>query len=104
MTNNGRLTIPSGKGGYYLIYATSRWTDNSTGRRISRFIVNGTHEINAVEVYPVSGGPTYTTASVLFDLAAGDYVVNEMYQSSGGALNADMSDFSMSFGLSFQGA
>jgi hypothetical protein len=89
-TNNTRFTIPTGKGGKYLITAAVRFATNSSGRRIvaprkngSTYIAN-TQEMGATNISAAE--PTIVMTSIN-ELAAGDYIELMVYQNSGGSLN-----------------
>jgi hypothetical protein len=89
-TNNTRFTVPTGKGGKYLVNALVRYATNSGGRRIvglrkngSTYIAN-TQEMGATGV--ASCEPSLLMTSIN-ELAAGDYIEIMAYQSSGGFLN-----------------
>ena len=85
-TNNSRITIPSGKAGYYLFTASGQYNNNATGRREMYAAKNGTLLISS-DVSP-SGG-TYPTPLLSFPiyLAVADYMTVVLYQSSGGNLD-----------------
>jgi hypothetical protein len=91
VTNTSRITIPAGMGGYYLIYGMNSWDSNSTtGRRII-YIFKNNAEIIGAEVGVTAASPaTYPAVQIttVLNLSAGDYVELEVYQSSGGSLNA----------------
>lgn len=73
-TNNERLTVPTGQGGYYRIYFQMQWgSSGNTGRRITTVYLNGTSTVIG----------TFETSSVGFcsnvqsftrNLSAGDYI------------------------------
>jgi hypothetical protein len=85
-TNNSRITIPSGKAGYYLFTAAGQWNNNTNGRRELYAAKNGTLFISS-DISP-SGG-TYPTPLLSFPiyLAVADYLTVVLYQSSGGNLD-----------------
>lgn len=91
VTNNSRLTVPSGLGGRYLLWASIEWAANAGGIRQMRFRVNGT------TVIALSGGLNYgggsppnspDTFSTVWFLNAGDYVEFEVYQSATASLDS----------------
>lgn len=84
-TNNDRLTIP--QDGYYRVGCNVGWLGNATGYRDARIRINGTITIVISRVAPVSGGAS-TDHQALADyfLSAGDYIIAEVRQTSGGAL------------------
>jgi hypothetical protein len=88
-TNTDRITIPSGKAGYYLLSARANFAASSTGIRIgmirknagadqlARFTMNNqTASVDAV-----------LETSTIVNLSVGDYVVFEVYQDGSGSLN-----------------
>jgi hypothetical protein len=87
-SNTGRLTVPAGLGGMYLVGGAWQWDANAGGtRRAFGLRLNGTLVIAAVEEAP-SGAtmfPTFAPAT-LVALAAGDYVDSTGYQDAGGNL------------------
>lgn len=95
-TNNSRLTIPSGKGGYYLITAIVQWDVNATGRRELYIAKNGTL-ISGAEVTASAAAYPKPNFSMPFALAVGDYVEVKLYQSSGGNLTAYDNVFTVSY-------
>ena len=87
-TNNSRLTIPTGKGGYYLVWGSCTWANNSSGTRSLTALKNGS-ALNEVYVnWLGTGSGQYTQLfSVVVNLAAGDYIQMRVYQTSGGNLD-----------------
>ena len=87
-SNTGRITIPSGKAGKYLITANILWVPSGTGARLLTLYKNGS--TTAVGYYQVggnaAGGPNLVI-SVVLDLAVADYVNLYAWQSSGGNLD-----------------
>ena len=96
-TNTSRLTIPSGKTGYWQINASLGYDGNATGIRNVRLAKNGNYvnneQLNATATFGIIMGYT----NVLY-LTAGDYIEVQALQTSGGSLNviksADTSYFS----------
>jgi hypothetical protein len=86
-TNTARMTIPSGKGGKYLIVGQAFFAANATGTRGIRFYKNNTTSLGAT-LSPVSSA-TYSTCmsmSRIVELSVGDYVTFQVYQNTGGNL------------------
>jgi hypothetical protein len=86
-TNTGRITIPSGKAGKYLVYGRVSYLNNATGVRAARLFKN---EDNLADLFSDNTGSTYggvVEATAIADLAVGDYVTVRAFQSSGGSLN-----------------
>lgn len=88
-SNTGRMTIPSGKAGKYLIIGYISWNNNATGYRQAQILKNGSH-ISYGGYYDLAnaGSSVGTTNNpvVVADLAVGDYITMQANQSSGGAL------------------
>ena len=86
-TNNTRMTIPSGKAGYYLIIGQVLMQGNTTGQRTLSIRKNATTNIcRCVNLASSgSGGANFDTNGVAY-LAEGDYVELYMYQDSGTTL------------------
>ena len=86
VTNNSRITIPSGKAGKYSIGVSLNWASNSTGLRQILFAKNGT-TFSWSQNGTATTGATMVNKNIIVDLAVGDYVEIQAYQTSGGALN-----------------
>ena len=101
-TNNSRITIPSGKAGYYLVAFAQPFGTSTTGDRIFKILKNGTsvseHGGTPSAVYPVLEG-----SQVLY-LAVADYLQLNVYQSSGGSLSYDTTADGGYFSVAFLGA
>jgi hypothetical protein len=102
-SNTARITIPAGKGGYYLFTAAVRWNTNSTGRRYIELFKNGSASSSAVsETQP--GQYNHCIMSVVLAAAAGDYFTLDAYQSSGGNLDVLGAANGTFFGCTYVGA
>ena len=75
VTNNSRITIPAGLGGYYLVTWQQRWDPSGTGNRSADLYKNGTTQITQ----EMTASSTYASnaRSAIISLAAGDYI--QMY-------------------------
>ncbi len=102
VTNNSRITIPSGKGGKYEISVNIIFANNTTGERQVRLLKNG------AELLRVYGNkPNGTSSYLLFtneSLVATDYIEIQIFQSSTGNLTAYFSGFYNYFGVNYLGA
>ena len=89
VTNTDRFTVPTGKGGKYLFNAQISWAGNATGVRELRLHKFTPSESNAniVGNNPPDASAFLQQLSWVQDLAAGDYVVFKVEQTSGGSLN-----------------
>jgi hypothetical protein len=89
-TNNTRITIPSGQGGYYLVTANVLFSGNATGGRVMSVTKNnaspGTSGTMSQECAGVAAAPNGISSQMVFNLAAGDYIELQVYQNSGGNL------------------
>lgn len=89
VSNTGRLTVPTGKGGVYHIGGCVQFASNGTGERILDIRLNGTTFI-ARQRDTVNTATTHTlNVSTDYLLAAGDFVELVVFQNTGGALNVD---------------
>lgn len=96
-TNNQRITIPSGKAGYYQVNAYVGFAANSTGVRSGALRLNGTTDLIGADLQGQANG-AFTTMilSKIVSASVGDYYSIYMYQNSGGSLNC-IADISYSF-------
>jgi hypothetical protein len=104
-TNTDRITIPSGKDGYYLIQARAYWQSNSNGQRIAQIRKNS----GATSLARFAAGATSTNVAITIQatvyLVATDYVVFENYQDSGSTIVLGGGDQSYSvFSATYLGA
>lgn len=88
VSNQSRLTVPSGLGGKYLIVASVPWANHTTGWRDLTIRANGSTGLDSTRVgsgvanpYPIS------TITTIQQLAAGTYVEVVAWQNSGAALD-----------------
>jgi hypothetical protein len=104
-TNNSRITIPSGKGGKYLIISTISFAANATGQRATNFQINGTTNIILSFQYQTTSAITFRgTASGIANLTAGDYIECIAAQTSGGNLAVLAGQTQARFGVIYLGA
>ncbi len=80
-TSTGRFTVPSGKAGKYMFYASAR---NATGNSTTRFVItlrkNGT---GIAQANNNNGNEDSAVVSGAVDLSATDYVDATIYQNTG---------------------
>jgi hypothetical protein len=109
-SNNSRITIPTGKGGYYRFDFNVRFANNATGTRAIFLGINGTAGANAFRGIVGSSTQTTLSSSFVYNLSAGDYVQIFAYQTSGGSLNIEYDgattqrDAGLRFGCHYLGA
>lgn len=88
-SNTARLTVPSGKGGTYLIVAQASFQTSATGRKACWIVKNNTFRAGISEVNGDDGGLNLSmTATSFAVLADGDYIELHVRQDSGGAIFA----------------
>ena len=104
-TNNERITIPTGKGGYYLIAGAIRFTANGTGNRGVELTVNGT-AINYAFFQPsaTSANSPVFPMSYIVKLNAGDYIELFVYQNSGISINVEGGSTQSKWQMQYLGA
>jgi hypothetical protein len=88
-TNTGRITIPAGKAGYYLIIAHLATAANATGTRQIYINKNGSTLNGGFALSASSADAFQNGYSTIENLAVADYLEFYVYQTSGGALNAN---------------
>lgn len=104
-TNNQRLTVPTGKGGKYLVTGGVEFANNATGYRALAIHKNGSTFERVVTANAVSGNETWLSIAAQLELAAADYVTLRVFQNSGGNLNVQkQSNYSPEFSVMFMGA
>lgn len=81
VTNNSRLTVPTGFGGKWHVAAVLNMGSSGSGWA-ARIKVNGT---TRATLPPGAGSPAGSYASVILSLAAADYVELEVTAAAGGA-------------------
>ena len=99
-TNNSRITIPSGKGGKYLITGSIAWSTGAN-ERVAMIYKNGALVNNMHQLYPQNLGGFYAPFTYTINLVAGDYIELFCYQGSGGNLSVynglDLTTFQASY-------
>jgi len=86
--NNGRLTAPIN--GLYTIGGAVRFESNTTGFRVVRLRVNNAITIIRQVTGAINGTLTMSVVTD-YELLAGDFVVLEVFQNSGGNLDSEVS-------------
>jgi hypothetical protein len=88
-TNTSRLTVPSGKDGYYHIIASGPFGANATGVRILNIRKNGANLAKAYTAGATAAGGVSVTNHYIANLAVGDYIEVQAMQNSGGNLDLE---------------
>jgi len=106
VTNTTRITIPTGKGGKYYVFAWGGTANNTTGYRQLEIIVNNrTGTPSRVGNASVAGiNNVVLTPNGVAILAAGDYIELNTYQNSGGNLTFYGGAADCQFGALYLGA
>jgi hypothetical protein len=86
VTNTGRLTVPTGAGGWWMVGLNAAIATNTTGSRQCAIRVNGTTTI-AIASAPGANVDNVFAMVTAYQVAAGDYFDSTAFQNSGGALN-----------------
>ena len=105
-SNTGRLTIPTGKSGYYLVYSLARFAANANGVRTMQ-ITQGASQTSIAVIEQTPGGVSSNTgfyAATIRYAAAADYFETKIYQTSGGNLDVLGGDNQNYMGIQFLGA
>jgi hypothetical protein len=102
-SNTDRLTIPSGKTGYWEVTASFGYGTNSTGIRQVRLSKNGNFISNEQVEATSSFGNIMGYSNILY-LTAGDYLTLEAYQNSSSTLDIIKSADTSYFAANFLGA
>lgn len=88
VSNTDRGTVPAGEAGKYSGWASGGYAAHATGVRINALVVNGATFIANVRAESATDTtPEFIVDSLLYSLAAADYMSYYAFQNSGGALN-----------------
>ena len=102
--NTGRVTIPTGYGGKYLVNYAVRAVANSTGYRTLTIYKNGSSFVQFMDEVANGSVTSYPARSIILNLNAGDYLTFYYYQNSGGALTIYVREYEMPVQVSWLGA
>jgi len=105
-SNTARITIPTGKTGYYFVFGTVRFVGNVVGRRMSRMMINGATSFGIFEATPSTstGSDVSCYLGQVYYFTAADYITLQCYQTSGGALDIRNDNDAAFFGVNYLGA
>ncbi len=105
VTNTDRITIPTGKTGYFLVSSRVSFAGNATGVRSVTLRKNGSTGVIGVDMNNQTAGASAVCINdrVIYAVA-GDYFHLNAYQTSGGALNTDNSGGYTFFTMTYLGA
>jgi hypothetical protein len=85
--NTGRLTVPTGQGGWYMVVGFVEFAANATGQRTLQIRTDGVDIRTGVTTNAASSGTTQLTVALLWNANAASYFELIATQNSGGALN-----------------
>lgn len=91
VTNNSRITIPSGQAGRYLFTSSIEFAANATGQRSAIHQFDGVTQLGGATYDAAAAGVTRLAVATLLVLNAAQYCEVLASQSSGGALNVSAS-------------
>ena len=92
-TNTGRITIPTGLGGKYLVTFNMKWTGTASATARVAYLRKNTGSLGDFIFQNSVNAPAIWSRSVIVDLAAGDYIYVDIYQESGGSLDFQGTSF-----------
>lgn len=88
VTNTGRLTVPAGGAGVYLVTAQIDWASSTSGIRAMNILLNNGNNIaNLGNIYNTTGGTAPMGLVAIYKFADADFIELAVFQNSGGALN-----------------
>lgn len=87
VSNTSRFTVPTGKGGKWLLSGTLQYASNSTGQRGGAIYINGVLYSYMNQLQSTGALDIILSSAVVLNLAAADYVEVYGWQNSGGALD-----------------
>jgi hypothetical protein len=103
-TNTGRITIPTGLGGKYLVNATARFGLSGVGLKNLKLYVNGSASVDLCEEVNNAFQYQLISKSVILNLSAGDYLELVAFQTSGGNLDFFGRGLELPFSVQYLGA
>lgn len=86
-SNTSRFTVPTGKGGKWMVSGTIQYGSNATGQRGGAIYLNGSVYCYTNQINATSALDCILSSAVVLSLSAGDYVEFYGWQNSGGALD-----------------
>lgn len=102
-TNNSRITIPSGKAGYYLFVCKWSINESPTGYRQVELRKNGS-AVDRTSIRGTSSGQNFVTLSTVQSVAVGDYFEFYVYQNAAENLGAEAGTLQTVFSAAYLGA
>ena len=103
VTNTSRLTIPSGKGGKYLLSGAISWGGGGGTIRAIKIYKNGS-VLNQISQFAGTNDGSINPAANVYELVATDYLEVYVRQNSGGNLDVQGTTLQTTIQLSYLGA
>jgi len=103
-SNTSRITIPAGKGGYYLISGNVSFNGNATGERIGALYKNGSLVADMVSTAASTAISKAFPLSFTINAAVADYLELFAWQNSGGTLGISGGITECTFQATYLGA
>ena len=103
--NNSRITIPTGKDGYYHVQGMISYASNAANQRAGRFVISDGRLF--ANFAGQNSGSTYGSSiyfATTFYLDASDYIEMRGLQNSGGSLNVESQVYSTFMSATYLGA
>ena len=90
-TSTGIFTVPSGKGGKYMVGAVYRTNGSQASTRIATSLFVGSNVIRQTNFNQVASGEATGACHAVLNLSAGNEVSFKIFQNSGSTINAEAS-------------
>jgi hypothetical protein len=104
-TNTGRMTIPVGLGGKYLVTFNMKWTGAASATARVAYLRKNAGSLGDFIFQNSVNAPAIWSRSAIVNLAEGDYIYLEIYQESGGSLDFQGTSFMYdAFSIQYLGA
>lgn len=103
-SNTSRLTVPTGKGGKWLMVAHCEFGDGGSAGYMSVNVYKNGDLLNYNYMYRQASYASALNTSNIYDLAAGDYIELKFTQNSGGNLGINNGTTRTNVAFSFLGA
>jgi len=88
-TSTGKFTVPSGKGGKYMVGAAFRTNGSGASTRLATILFVGSNVVRQTNFNQVSSGEASGACHAVLNLSAGNEVSFKIFQNSGSTINAE---------------
>ena len=103
-TSTGIFTVPSGKGGKYMVGGVYRTNGSQASTRIATSLFVGSNTIRQTNFNQVASGEASGACHAVLNLSAGDEVSFKIFQNSGSTINAEADGKTYFYGYKIIGA